>query len=79
MKTIAIGATAAVLLISPAVAEPMLCSGDFNKACMAECLKPTNRATAPSCLTNCRVLVERCKHSGCWEGPTNRYCGLNRK
>ncbi len=65
--------------IVPAIADPMLCSGDFNKACMSDCSKIANRAAIPSCLTNCRILLSRCKQTGCWDGPTTRYCSLSRK
>jgi hypothetical protein len=65
--------------IAPAMADPMLCSGDFNKACISDCRKIANRASIPSCLTNCRILLSRCKQTGCWDGPQTRYCSLSRK
>ena len=69
----------AMLRIVPATADPMLCSGDLNKACISDCTKIANRAAIPSCLTNCRTLLLRCKQTSCWDGPKARYCGLLRK
>jgi hypothetical protein len=84
MKLKSINAVAAVaamvmLRIVPAIADPMLCSGDFHKACISDCTKIANRAAIPSCLTGCRVLLQHCTQTGCWDGPKTRYCSLLRK
>jgi hypothetical protein len=84
MKLKSIGAVAAMAAMAmlrtvPTLADPMLCSGDFYKACISNCAKIANRAAVPACLTNCHVLLSRCKQTGCWDGPTNRYCTLLRK
>jgi hypothetical protein len=77
----AVAAVAGIAMVRtiPAIADPMLCSGDFNKACISDCAKIANRAAIPSCLTNCRVLLLRCTQTGCWDGPKTRYCSLLRK
>jgi hypothetical protein len=70
---------AALLRPASTMAEPMLCSGDFYKACTTGCTKLANRAAIPSCLTSCRTLLQQCLQTGCWDGPTTRYCSLLRK
>lgn len=79
--SLSLAAMIAAALLRPggAAAEPMLCSGDFYKACLTQCAQMSNKAAAPSCFTNCRVLLQRCVQTSCWDGPTNRYCGLLRK
>jgi hypothetical protein len=74
-------AVAGAMLLCPGatMAEPMLCSGDFYKACTSDCVKLARRAAIPSCLTGCRTLLQQCMQTGCWDGPTNRYCSLLRK
>ena len=77
----ATAALVAIALLRPGAssAEPMLCSGDFYKACLTTCAQPANKATAPGCFTNCRTLLQRCVQTSCWDGSSNRYCGLLRK
>jgi hypothetical protein len=80
MRCATIYAAAAVvglcLFGAPAArAAPMLCSGEF-KTCTAGCTTITNRTVASACISNCRARQTNCKRSGCWQGPTNTYCGL---
>jgi hypothetical protein len=79
ISAVAAMAGIAMLRIVPAIADPMLCSGNFYKACISDCTKIANHATIPSCLTNCRTLLMRCTRTGCWDGPNTRYCSLLRK
>jgi hypothetical protein len=79
ISALAAMAAMAMLRIVPAIADPMLCSGDFYKACISDCAKIADRAAIPSCLTNCRILLLRCRQTSCWDGPKARYCGLLRK
>lgn len=61
-----------------ALAAPMLCSGE-EKTCLSLCVKYTNPAQAANCVASCRARLAYCKHTGCWDNGTSRYCGLLRQ
>ena len=78
IHAIALTAASFLYCAQPALAAPMLCSGE-QKTCLALCVKFTNPAYAANCVANCRASLAYCKHTGCWDNGTSRYCGLSRQ
>ena len=79
-KTIAEMAAIIALLTlgaGTALAAPMLCSGE-QKNCIAACQK-NPAALVADCIAGCRARFNYCKHTGCWDSGTSRYCGLGRQ
>jgi len=77
-KIIAAVATLAavtLLCLQPAFAAPMRCSGEEN-ICITGCKKSTDRASIPTCITNCGLRQSLCKKTGCWDSGVQKYCGL---
>jgi hypothetical protein len=79
-KTLA-GLTVIVALLAfgagTAIAGPMMCSGE-EKNCVAVCQK-NPPALAVDCINTCRDRFNYCRHTGCWDSGTSRYCRLLRK
>jgi hypothetical protein len=68
--------TGLALLGLPALAAPMLCSGE-QKLCIANC---GPAAAGPSmCVTACAQRKAACLRTGCWDNGRQRYCGLTRQ
>ena len=60
-----------------ALAGPMMCSGE-QKNCIAVC-KKYPAAMAVDCINVCRNRFNYCRHTGCWDNGTSRYCRLLRQ
>jgi hypothetical protein len=60
-----------------AFAAPMTCSSE-EKTCTAACQK-SPLALVADCIAACRSRSNYCKHTGCWDSGTSRYCGLDRQ
>jgi len=75
----AMAAIVAIYLLGArtAIAAPMLCSGE-QKTCIAACQRMPLNLIA-DCIAGCRARLNYCKHTGCWDNGTNRYCGLLRQ
>jgi hypothetical protein len=76
----AVLAIGGVLLFRPetARAAPMLCSGEF-KTCISNCPRIADRNIVSACINGCHARQSMCMRTGCWQGATNRYCGLLRQ
>jgi len=66
-----------VLGAQPGFAAPMTCSSE-EKTCTAACQK-SPLALIADCIAACRSSSNYCKHTGCWDSGTSRYCGLLRE
>jgi len=77
INTIAAVIVGYLLAAQTAHAAPMLCSGE-EKTCIAACRKGPPALTG-DCIAACRQRGNYCKHTGCWDSGTNRYCGLGRQ
>jgi hypothetical protein len=75
--TVAIFAALNLFAAQGAIAAPMLCSGE-QKTCIAACQRIPGNLIA-DCIAGCRARQNYCKHTGCWDNGTNRYCGLLRQ
>ena len=75
----AMGAIVAIYLLGAqtTLAAPMLCSGE-EKTCITACQKGP-RGLMGDCIAACRQRGNYCKHTGCWDNGTKRYCGLGRQ
>lgn len=68
-------AVLAFVYAGPALGTPMRCSSE-QTACITSCNKSPNRASIPTCITNCGSRRAYCMKTGCWLGNTQKYCGL---
>jgi hypothetical protein len=73
----ALAALAAITLpgFQPSFAAPMRCSGE-ETTCITGCKKSADRASIPTCITNCGIRQSLCKKTGCWDSGIQKYCGL---
>ena len=69
-------AAVALICVAPAHTAPMTCSTE-QKACLAPCSK-FPPAVAKDCTDACRARFNYCRHTGCWDNGSSRYCGLLR-
>jgi hypothetical protein len=77
ISVVAAVVAAALFGAQGAIAAPMLCSGE-QKTCITACQRMPSNLVA-DCIAGCRARQNYCKHTGCWDNGTNRYCGLLRQ
>jgi hypothetical protein len=70
-------AAVALICTQPVRAAPMTCSTE-QKACLAPCSK-FPPAVAKDCIDACRARFNYCRHTGCWDNGSSRYCGVLRQ
>jgi hypothetical protein len=76
-RSMAVGASGALLLALGGSAQAMTCS-ERLQVCHGYCVK--SMGDNPTCHTKCRQLHQECMASGCWESKiVAKQCGFARQ
>jgi hypothetical protein len=75
--SVAVGATAALLVALSGAAQAMTCS-ERLQVCNSYCVK--SMGDTPGCHAKCRQFHQECMASGCWESKVvAKQCGFARQ